>query len=58
MMLVASALIRTAQLHRGGAKVGGVICGGMLGACLYLQLSIDSSYVIPRIDQRNKLEAS
>jgi hypothetical protein len=33
------------QLHRGGAKVGGVIrasCGGTLGASLYLRLSIDS----------------
>lgn len=27
-------------------------------ATLYLRLSIDSPYVIPRIDQRNKLEAS
>ena len=44
-----------------GLKVAALsvpVAAARLGASLYLRLSIDSPYVIPRIDQRNKLEAS
>ena len=45
----------------GGLKLAALsvpVAAARLGASLYLRLSIDGPYVIPRIDQRNRLEAS